>query len=86
MSLLEYLKSLTKEQRAAFAKRCDTSVEYLYQIAYGNRSPKVELAVEIERESEKVVTCERLLPDVDWAYLRARAAPVPSRSRAAGTR
>lgn len=74
MSLLEYLKPLTKEQRADFAKRCDTSVEYLYQIAYGNRTPKVELAIDIERESARKVTCETLLPDVDWAYLRSRKA------------
>lgn len=75
MRLLDYLKSLDRDQRAGFAKRCDSSVEYLFQIAYGNRTPKAQLAIAIERESAGKVTCEELLPDADWQYLRKRQRP-----------
>jgi DNA-binding transcriptional regulator YdaS (Cro superfamily) len=70
MTLHEYFNSLTKEQREAFAKRCETSVDYLIQLSLGYRQPKVELAVRISKESGGQVTCEGLLPDVDWKYLR----------------
>lgn len=73
MSLLEYLKSLEQPERADFAKRCGTSIEYLFQIAYGVRKPKVELAISIAKESGGDVACEILLPDVDWKYLRKQA-------------
>lgn len=68
--MLEYLKTLDAAARLDFATRCGTSVDYLQQIAYGQRKPKVQLAVAIERESAGGVRCETLLPDVDWAYLR----------------
>lgn len=70
MTLLDYLKSLDATARAALAAACGTSVDYLFQIGYGKRQPKVQLAVAIERESAGQVTCELLLPDVDWKYLR----------------
>lgn len=69
---LEYLKGLSPEQRAVLADRCDTSVDYLFQLGYGNRRPKPELAVSLDRETQGVVTCEEWRPDVDWAYLRSR--------------
>ena len=70
MNLLEFLKSLDAAARAAFADKCGTSIDYLFQIAYGKRQPKVGLAVAIERESGGQVGCEKLLPGVDWKYLR----------------
>lgn len=72
MKLLDYLKALEAEDRASIAERCGTSVDYLFQIAYGKRTPKAALAVAIERESAGQVRCETLLPDVDWDYLRRR--------------
>jgi hypothetical protein len=51
MQLLDFLKGLTKPDREAFAAKCGTSVDYLFQIAYGERTPKVGLVVAIERES-----------------------------------
>lgn len=74
MLFLEFLKALPAAARADFAARCGTSVDYLFQIAYGNRKPKAALAVAIERETEGKVRCEALLPDVDWAYLRGQQA------------
>lgn len=70
MNLLDYLQSLDLDQRKTFAKRCDTSLDYLWQIANGIRTPKVQLAVSISRESGGKVPCEKLLPDVDWGYVR----------------
>ena len=73
MKLLDYLKSLDLPARQGFASRCDTSVDYLFQLGRGDRKTKIQLAVTIERESGGMVTCEDMLPDVDWAYLRNTA-------------
>lgn len=75
MSLLNYLKSLPDEAaREVFASRCETSLGYLRQIAYGNKPGFSEkLAIAIERESAQQVTCEELRPDVDWGYIRGTA-------------
>ena len=70
MNLTEYLESLAVDARRAFARRCGTSLEYLRQIAAGIRTPKAQLAITISRESGGLVTCESLLPGIDWAYLR----------------
>ncbi|MFW9082429.1 transcriptional regulator [Pseudomonas sp. P2757] len=70
MTLHDYIKALDKSALDAFAARCLTSAGQLRQVAYGNRRASVALAVCIERESQGVVSCEQLRPDVDWAYLR----------------
>jgi DNA-binding transcriptional regulator YdaS (Cro superfamily) len=59
--------------REAFAKRCKTSIGHLRNIAYGDKPCGESLAIAIERESQRSVTCEELRPDVDWAYLRGTA-------------
>jgi DNA-binding transcriptional regulator YdaS (Cro superfamily) len=71
--LKTYLESRTPQERRALAQRCGTSVDYLWQIANGLRTPKAALAVAISRESAGAVRCERLLPGVDWDYLRGQA-------------
>ncbi len=68
--MLDFLKSMSAQERTHFAARCETSVDYLFQIANGRRSPKAALAIAIERESGGKVTCEALLPGADWAYMR----------------
>jgi DNA-binding transcriptional regulator YdaS (Cro superfamily) len=68
---LSYLNELSAADRAAFAGRCGTSFDYLRQIGYGNRLCREALAINIERESGRAVTCEELRPDVDWAFIRA---------------
>jgi DNA-binding transcriptional regulator YdaS (Cro superfamily) len=72
MKLCDYLKDLSIEERADFAKRCDTSPDYLWQIGDGRRKPKAALCIDIERESDGKVSCEELLPEADWAYIRRR--------------
>jgi len=71
MDLTEYLKSLTPKARNSFADRCGTTVGQLRQVAGGYRRAGESLAINIERESGRQVTCEDLRPDVDWAYLRS---------------
>lgn len=69
--LLIYLNSLPMIDRDAFAERCGASFDYLRQIGYGNRRCREAIAISIERESGRAITCEELRPDVDWAYIRA---------------
>lgn len=66
----QYLKSLTKKQQEALAKRCDTSAAYLWQIAGGHRKAGESLAINIERETGGEIRCEDLRPDVDWEFIR----------------
>ncbi|MCJ7854007.1 transcriptional regulator [Pseudomonas monteilii] len=70
MTLSEYLKTMDKEGLEAFARRCGTSAGQLKQVAYGNRRASAGLAVCLDRETEGVIRCEALRPDIDWAYLR----------------
>ena len=68
-----YFKSLSKDQRDAFASQVGTSVAYLWQIAYKQRRCNESLAIEIEKASGQHVRVEDLRPDVDWAYIRDSA-------------
>lgn len=74
MTLHEFLKGLIKADLEAFAGRCGTSPGQLRQVAYCNRRASAALAVNIERETQGVVVCEVLRPDIDWAYLRGSQA------------
>jgi DNA-binding transcriptional regulator YdaS (Cro superfamily) len=69
--LLDYLNGLPVSTQVAFAKRCDTTIGYLRQIAYGHRLCSASLAINIERESNRALICEELCPSTDWAYIRA---------------
>lgn len=69
-TLLTYLNSLGKADRASFVERCGTSEGYLRKaISKGQRLGE-GLCIAIDRESQRAVQCEVLRPDVDWAYLR----------------
>lgn len=70
MTLIELIRSLEPTQLEALAERSGTSVGNLKQIAYGYRLAGPGLAINLDRESGRAVTCEELRPDVDWAYLR----------------
>lgn len=80
MQIQDFLDQLPDaDARKSFAVRCGTSIEYLRLII--SESPRrrfrESLAIAIERESAGAVTCEELRPDVDWAYLRGTAKPLP---------
>lgn len=71
-TLTQYLHQLPHEQaREGFAKRCKTSLGYLRLIGYGHKLASEGLAIRVERESDRSVTCEVLRPDVDWAFIRS---------------
>lgn len=71
MHLKDYLKSLTKPELEAFADGCETSIAQLRQVAGEFRRASESLAINIERESGRKVTCEELRDDVDWAFIRS---------------
>lgn len=70
MELTDYLNSIGVERAAIFAKACGTTVGYLRKAISAGQSIGEKYVIAIERESGGLVTCERLRPDVDWAYLR----------------
>lgn len=78
MSLKDYLQSLTLKQREIFAQGVGTTAAHLRNISYGYRPCGESLAIKIEQNTDRQVTCEELRPDVDWAYLRGTAANADS--------
>ena len=83
-SLLAYINSLPPSTQQMLATRCKTTIGYLRQIAYGKRACPPAMAIDLERESSRAVTCEDLCPvGVDWAYIRAeRRRKGPRRTKA----
>ena len=71
MNLHDYIKPFDKNALENFAGSCGTTIGQLKQVAYGYRRPGAALAICIERESSRSVTCEEMRPDIDWAYLRS---------------
>lgn len=71
--LLNYLNGLPKEERALFVDACGTSEGYLRKAISIDQRLGADLCIAIDRESGGAVPCESLRPDVDWAYLRAKA-------------
>lgn len=80
MKLIDYLNAIPVEARESFAARCGTSFDYLRQVGYGNRACSEKLAINLERESSRMLTCEELCPDADWAFIRATAHPSKRRA------
>jgi len=48
----DYIKRLTKEERAELAGKVDSTLEYLYQIGARFRTPSRRLALKLERETK----------------------------------
>ena len=65
MDLRTYLRTLPPDDARAFAARCGTTRGSLRNIEYGFRPCATDLAVNIERESGRLVTRQELRPD--WA-------------------
>lgn len=68
--LKSYLKSLTPSEQTRFAKRCGTTLGYLRKAMSKRQNFGEALLVALDRESGGAVPCEKLRPDIDWAYLR----------------
>lgn len=71
--LKQYLKSMKKEDRAAFAERCGTTLGNLNQIMYGYTTCGAALAIAIDRESGGDVRCDDLHPAADFDYVRKQS-------------
>jgi DNA-binding transcriptional regulator YdaS (Cro superfamily) len=68
--LQTYLNTLTPIEQADFARRCSTTIGYLRKaISKGQRLGE-SICIAIERESKRVILCEDIRTDVDWAFLR----------------
>src|SRR5262245_39164505 len=87
-SLTQYLEDESRaaargEQsiaRERFARRCGTTVQYLYQVAIGMRRTSPATAVKVEQATYGLVRVEDLCPDFPWDYVKIRDA-TRSRSR-----
>lgn len=74
MKLSEYLAK-ERGRQAKLAKALQVPSVSVYQWAAGIREVPAKRAPSIERHTGGAVTCEELLPDVDWAYLRRPKRP-----------
>lgn len=68
MDLLTYIADMPRRQ--ALATALNTSPDYLWQMATGWRKKKVspEMAIAIERATNRAVRCADMRPDLDWTY------------------
>lgn len=82
--LIHFLNSMSPPEQAAFANRCGTSIGYLRKAASKGQKLGDGLCINIERESARLVKCEDLRADVDWAFLRGTPAVTPATAPAVG--
>lgn len=71
MTLKQYWQTLSKQQRQELANACNTSPDYLYQIALGNRNASGALAIDLERETGGAVMADDVCPNADWDHIRS---------------
>lgn len=72
MKLAEYTY---KHGRIGIAQALGIGAANVYQWETGRRPVPPEHCPVIERVTGRLVTCEEMRPDVDWAYLRGSAVP-----------
>lgn len=77
-TLRKYLNSLSRTEQTEFAVACGTTLGYLRKAISVNQRLGLELCVVLEKKSFGSVYCEELRPDVDWAFLRNTAPPIPN--------
>lgn len=68
--LIAYLNRLSKEDQAAFALRCGTTVGYLRKACSIKQQLSEGMCIRIGAESGGEVQPEDLRPGVDWQYMR----------------
>jgi DNA-binding transcriptional regulator YdaS (Cro superfamily) len=69
--LKAFLDPLSPSDREELAERCETTAGHLRNVAYGFRPCSERLAINLERETNGELRCERLCPGVDWAFIRS---------------
>ena len=75
MDLKTYLTPMAKDDREAFAKRCNTSLGHIQNVMYGLRACTTELAVAMEGGSAGNVDVETSCPDEKWVRVKDAAWP-----------
>lgn len=70
----KFFMGLSVSERDEFARKCGTSRQHLTNIAYGIKTCGEGLAIQIDKATSGFILCEDMRPDIDWAYLRAKAA------------
>ena len=69
---------------AKVSRECCVSVQAVCFWRDGLRALPAEHCITLEKMNEGRIRCEQMLPDVDWAYLRAtQPAPQPQEVTAA---
>ncbi len=63
MTLKDYLRSLSVDEKRAFARAAGTSYEYVKQMAGGWRLPSARMAIALERASSGRIGRSELRPD-----------------------
>lgn len=79
--LAAYLKSLSAEERQAFAVRCNTTWAHLRNVAFSGKPCGLELAVAIERESAGAVPADEAKPSLFWCRIADGQWPWHSQGR-----
>jgi hypothetical protein len=64
VDLRTYIKALEPEAREVYAKACETTVAYLWQIAGGHSVPSPKLAKLLAANSGNQVSRGQLRPDI----------------------
>lgn len=64
MNISEWLRQADAEERRRVALLCDTTVDYLYQLAGSHRCASPQLAGLIETATNGAVTARDLRPDL----------------------
>ena len=78
MNLRTYL-SQQRGRVTALARHLGFSQGHVSAMALGSKPIPAEICIQVEQWSGQAVTCEELLPSVDWGYLRSTPLP-PQRS------
>lgn len=73
MTLQDYFDK-TGISQAAFAREIGVSLPLVNQWKAGSRQVPASRCPDIERATNRAVTCEELRPDVNWGYLRGTSA------------
>lgn len=67
--MLAWLNGMPRKTQVSMAEKMGTSIGQLRQIAHGNRSCSVKLAVEIDKYSAGQFSMRTLAPEVDWDHV-----------------
>lgn len=68
MKLIQYVTEV--DTQSGLADRLGVSVTQVHHWAHGIRPIPAERCIDIEKATSCMVTCEELIPEIDWGFLR----------------